>query len=209
MLSKGKFITLEGVDGSGKSSLLPSLKEVIRKKLGVQVCCTFEPGGTEEGKLIRNILLDEKNKLGYDTELLLMLASRAQLYHRVIEPALVNGDWVLCDRFIDSTYAYQGWGRGIDIEKIKQFHDLILGDFQPDLTFYLDLDPAIGLMRIKNKVGRFEAESIEFHQRVRNGYQQRAKDFPDRIKSINATLNIAEVRSLAMHIMHKFIDETL
>ena len=156
---------------------------------------TREPGGTELGEILRNVLLSTELQPSVITELLLIFAARAQHLSEVIEPALAAGKWVLCDRFTDATYAYQGFGRGYDLADIEVLERLVQGARQPDLTFLFDLDPSIGLERAKKRdtLDRFEREQLEFFQRVREGYLSRAERDP-RFVVIDAAQPVAEVQ---------------
>ena len=193
----GLFITLEGVEGSGKSTQIEVLAEYFIQK-DYSAIITREPGGTEIGDRIRELLLDNSfDNLNDKAELLLYFASRAQHLAEVIKPALQKNKVVLCDRFSDSTLAYQGYARGIGPELIKELEELSIGKLKPDLTFLLDIDPEVALARARNltaaKFGdRIESEAIEFHQRVRAGYLELAED-QDRFEVINANLTKEEV----------------
>jgi dTMP kinase len=174
---RGQFITLEGTEGVGKSSLMTALSEWLIAQ-GESVVTTREPGGTAIGEDLRSLLLDPANQNLSDlTELGLMFAARSQHVFERIEPALARGDWVICDRFTDSTYAYQGGGRGISATLIAQFEDLTLGSFAPNLTLLLDVPIAIGLARAA-QVGapdRFESEQHAFFERARETFLRRAE----------------------------------
>lgn len=162
--TKGRFITVEGTEGVGKSTNMAFIEDWLIKA-GKELVITREPGGTELGEVLRQILLDAKEKtMSDDTELLLMFASRAQHLQEVIKPALYAGKWVLCDRFTDSTYAYQGGGRGIDMSRIAQLEQWVQADLRPDMTFILDLPVAIGLKRAgkRSEPDRFELEKHDF-----------------------------------------------
>ena len=192
---KGTFITFEGIEGSGKSTQIVLLANYL-KSLGVKIVLTREPGGTLIGDQIRKILLDPANKaLDSPAELLLYAASRAQHLSEVILPALAAGTIVLCDRFSDATLAYQGYGRGLDRNMIRELDRIVTAGMRPDLTVLLDIDAAAGLARARGRnnsrglerEARFENEEIAFHERVRRGYLTLAKQEPDRIRVVNAS----------------------
>ena len=191
------LITLEGVEGSGKSTLIQYLKEFI-ESIGKKVIVTREPGGIEISEQIRSVILDTENtKMDGRTEALLYAAARRQhLVERII-PALKEGNVVLCDRFIDSSLAYQGYARGLGIDEVLSINEFAIGSFMPNLTLYLDLDPQIGLSRIrKNKgreVNRLDLEEISFHLKVRDGYEEVIKRFPDRIVRVDANQELDKV----------------
>lgn len=196
MKNKGFFLTFEGGEGAGKSTLIESLESFLKDK-GFQIVKTREPGGTPFGEKIRSILLDHaSNFLSPQAELCLFLASRSQHIKEVIAPALKEGKIVLCDRFNDSSIAYQGGGRGLGIEKVSSFCDFIVEGLKPDLTFYLDIDPKIGLERIthaSNHHDRIESEVASFHQNIRKAYHQIAQQDKKRLKVIDATKSKASV----------------
>jgi dTMP kinase len=191
------LITLEGVEGSGKSTLIQYLKELI-EGIGKKVIVTREPGGIEISEQIRSVILDTKNtKMDGRTEALLYAAARRQHLVERIVPALKEGNVVLCDRFIDSSLAYQGYARGLGIDEVLSINEFAIGSFMPNLTLYLDLDPQIGLSRIrKNKgreVNRLDLEEISFHLKVREGYEEVIKRFPDRIVRVDANQELDKV----------------
>lgn len=184
-----KFITIEGTEGAGKSTVIEMIGECLRSA-GLRFLVTREPGGTALGEDLRKILLDHSNdQMSDDTELLLMFAARAQHLIEVIKPALANGQWVVCDRFTDATYAYQGGGRGIDTHRITTLETWVQGDLRPDLTILLDLPVALGLQRARQRsaLDRFEREKLAFFQRVRDTYRQRAKQSPSQYRIIDAS----------------------
>ena len=192
---RGKFITVEGIDGAGKSTHLAWLSDQLRAR-SINLCMTREPGGTPLGEKLRALLLDKDQPMHLETETLLMFAARREHIERVIEPALARGDWVLCDRFTDATFAYQGAGRGVDREKLSTLERWVQGDLQPDLTIVFDLPPAVGRARagsIKTP-DRFEREDEAFFERVRYGYLQRAEAAPKRIRLVDASKSIADVQ---------------
>ncbi|MBV1909201.1 MAG: dTMP kinase [Kangiellaceae bacterium] len=185
---KAMFLTLEGSEGVGKTTSLKFVKEYI-ESLGHEVLVTREPGGTPLAEELRSILLSERDEVvETNTELLLMFAARNQHVQQVIKPALKKGIWVICDRFVDASYAYQGGGRGIDINKIKQLEHWCLGDFSPDLTILLDMSVEVGIERTKKrgKADRFEVEKMAFFEKIRNAYLTRAEQEPNRIIVVDA-----------------------
>lgn len=193
---RGKFITVEGIDGAGKSTHLVWLSDRLRAS-GITLCQTREPGGTPLGEKLRALLLDKDQPMHLETETLLMFAARREHIERVIEPALARSEWVLCDRFTDATFAYQGAGRGVAREKLVTLERWVQGDLQPDLTIVFDLPPAVGRARagsIKTP-DRFERENEAFFERVRDGYLQRAKEAPQRVRVVDASHSIGEVRA--------------
>jgi dTMP kinase len=199
------LITLEGVEGSGKSTLIQYLKDFI-ESIGKKVIVTREPGGIEISEQIRSVILDTKNtRMDGRTEALLYAAARRQhLVERII-PALEEGNVVLCDRFIDSSLAYQGHARGLGIDEVLSINEFAIGSFMPNLTLYLDLDPQIGLSRInKNKgreVNRLDLEEIGFHLKVREGYEEVIKRFHDRIVRVDANQELDKVFSDTKEIL--------
>ena len=191
------FITLEGPEGSGKSSQLPELAEWMRRQ-GYDVFTTREPGGTSIGDQIRSVLGNlENTAMQPRTEILLFLAARAQLVEEVMRPLLAKGAIILCDRYADSTLAYQGYGHGIHLDTLRKLLDFATGGLYPDLTLLLDLDVQSGLDRRKNSGGewnRLDAYALAFHQRVRQGYLELAQSEPDRWITINADRPFEEVQ---------------
>ncbi|MCB1940637.1 MAG: dTMP kinase [Candidatus Accumulibacter sp.] len=198
---RGKFVTFEGIDGAGKSSHIAGAAALVRGR-GLNVLTTREPGGTPLGETLRELLLHETMHL--ETEALLMFAARREHLERVIEPALERGDWVICDRFSDATYAYQSGGRGLDRVKFAQLEQWVHGHLQPDLTLLFDLPSSIASRRLAaqaRRLDRFEQERAEFHERVRLAYLERAAAAPQRIRVINA--------DQAPEAIKKSIQETL
>ncbi|MCW9015702.1 MAG: dTMP kinase [Kangiellaceae bacterium] len=196
MNNLGKFITLEGSEGVGKSTSLNFVKELVESK-GHKVIVTREPGGTPLAEDLRATLLsNRKEKIESDAELLMMFAARAQHVNQLIKPALESGTWVICDRFVDASYAYQGGGRGIPFERIKFLEEWTLGQFKPDLTVLLDMSVKEGMERTRQRGApdRFEVEKIEFFERIREAYLQRAAAEPHRIHIVDAAPSIEEVQ---------------
>jgi dTMP kinase len=192
---RGLFITIEGIEGVGKSTAIKFLTHHFQHQ-GFSVVVTREPGGTEIAEEIRQLVLKQHpESMVTDTELLLMFASRAQHIAKIIQPALQTGRVVLSDRFTDATYAYQGGGRGVSSERIALLENWVQGGLQPDLTLLLDAPIEIGLKRIfsRGAKDRIEQEKIEFFNRVRRSYLERAKQYPDRFKVVDATCSQEEV----------------
>lgn len=192
---KGKFITFEGIDGAGKSSHVEWLAEYLRER-GRVVHCTREPGGTALGEKLRALLLAEA--MNIETETLLMFAARREHLAQVIAPALERGEWVVCDRFSDASFAYQGGGRGLDKGKINALEHWVHGQLQPDLTLLFDLPCEVARQRIaltSRELDRFELEKAQFHDRVRHAYLERAHGFPLRIRVIDANQSREEIRT--------------
>ena len=199
--SKGKFITFEGIDGAGKSTHIATVVDLLRSR-GLDVVSTREPGGTPLGEKLRELLLHEPMHL--ETEALLMFAARREHLAQVIEPALARGAWVVCDRFSDATYAYQGGGRGLDKAKFAVLEQWVHGHLQPDLTFLFDLPPDVACERIARQgreLDRFEQERADFHWRVRQAYLERAASAPHRICVVNA--------GQALENIKKIVEETV
>lgn len=194
-MSRGKFITLEGMDGAGKTTHLEWLREKLAAR-GIALTVTREPGGTPLGEALRKLLLDNHDPRHSDTEALLMFAARREHIAQVIEPALAAGHCVLCDRFTDATYAYQAGGSGMGWERVAELERWVQGALQPDLTLYFDLDPAIGRARTRQvrEPDRFEREKQAFYERVRAAYLRRAAEHPRRIRIIDASRTISEIQ---------------
>ncbi len=198
---RGKFITLEGIDGAGKSTHLGRLVELLRQ-CGHRVTETREPGGTPLGEKLRTLLLSEPMHL--ETEALLMFAARREHIAEVIEPALARGDWVVCDRFTDASFAYQGGGRGLEKSRLETLERWVQGSLQPDLTLLFDVSPAIAQRRVSamgRDLDRFEQERGDFFDRVRAAYLERAREAPDRIHVIDAQRTPSEVEKVVDDIV--------
>ncbi len=201
----GKFITLEGIEGVGKTSNLRYIKELLEKS-GHDCVLTREPGGTNLGEALRGLLLSHADEnMSADSELLMMFAARAEHLAKVILPALANRQTVLCDRFTEATYAYQGGGRLLDVDKISELEDWVQGELRPDLTIILDAPVEIGRARAGNRSApdRIEKEHDDFFQRVRSAYIELAEHYPHRICLVDASVGLAEVQK---GIYEKLID---
>ncbi len=206
---KGKFITVEGTEGVGKTTNIRRITEWLDKR-GIAYIATREPGGTALGEKIRDLLLDQGNTdMVSSAELLLMFAARAQHLEEKIIPALAAGTWVLCDRFTDATYAYQGFGRGLNLEHIEGLEALVQGDLQPDFTLILDIDPALGMSRVRarGELDRFESEALAFFDRVRAGYRERVNGNPSRYCLIDASAALTEVQAHIVEALNAFAGE--
>jgi dTMP kinase len=209
----GKFITLEGGEGAGKSTALSFIEKILEEH-GVKPVMTREPGGTPLGEKLRELLLDHNNdQMCDDTELLLMFAARAQHLKQLIEPALQQGRWVLCDRFTDATYAYQGGGRGISATRIEQLEQWVQGDRRPDLTILLDVPVEIGMQRISTREStqgerdRFERERLNFFEKVRQTYLARARQYAEQYRVIDASLSLENVQQQISDVLKRFVAE--
>jgi dTMP kinase len=191
----GRFITLEGIDGAGKSTHLAAIADQLQQR-GAMVCMTREPGGTALGERLRTMLLDPALEVSIETEALLMFAARHEHLNRLIRPALQRGEWVVCDRFTDATFAYQGAGRGVNLRRLEELERWVHGDLQPDLTLYFDLPTGVARARLDaaRSADRFEREQTEFFERVRQGYLDRARRFPGRFRVIDSAAPISQVQ---------------
>lgn len=206
-MRKGKFITLEGGEGVGKSTNLAFIQQFLESK-GLSVVVTREPGGTVLAEKLRSLLLENQQEtISEKTELLLMFAARVQHIANVINPALERGDWVLCDRFTDATYAYQGGGRGIDINVIAWLEQFVQAQLQPDLTLLFDAPVELGMQRAKKRgaLDRFENEKLAFFSQVREAYLQRARQYSERIKIIDATQSLENVQNDIQQLLDRVI----
>ena len=208
---RAPFITFEGGEGSGKSTQAKILHDVLKDQ-GVDVLSYREPGGTSGAEEIRNILMQgDKGRWNAKTEALLMSAARADLIHRHIIPELESGKWIICDRFADSTTAYQGYGHGLGYDKVMDLNNFTIGSLTPDLTFIFQIDPMLGMERVmKRKTGhyRFEQLDMDFHQLVADGYNEILKRNPDRCVPIDATQDIeTTTQTILSHIKDRFLDK--
>ena len=197
---RGKFLTLEGIDGAGKSSHVEWLAEWLGAQ-GKEVVLTREPGGTPLGEKLREVLLSER--MHVETEALLMFAARREHLATLIEPALAQGQWVVCDRFTDATWAYQCGGHGLDRGKMAELEHWTHGHLQPDLTLLFDLPLEVARERIalaERKLDRFEQERAEFHERVRRAYLDRAAQHPGRFRIIDGSKSLEDIRKLLEEI---------
>jgi len=211
-MTKSRFISIEGTEGAGKTTALEFIKDYLLKA-NIEVVWTREPGGTALAEDIRRLILNPANseKVAPETELLLMFAARSQHLNNVILPALNAGKWVVSDRFIDATYAYQGGGRSMDLERIKMLDQWIVGSHYPNLTLLFDISPEKGFERAEKRgteKDRIEKEEINFFARVRQAYLDRAKQDPARIKLIDASVPLFAVESQIREALDEFIKRT-
>ncbi|QFY90572.1 dTMP kinase [Magnetovirga frankeli] len=204
----GRFITIEGIEGAGKSTCMAFLRQYIERQ-GLAVVETREPGGTPLGEDLRALLLGHKHQgMSAKAELLLMFAARAEHLQQRIKPALARGDWVLCDRFTDATYAYQGAGRTLSAKRVEQIEDWVQGPLRPDLTLLLDIPVELGLERAgkRSTPDRFEAESLAFFRAVRQAYLDIAAAQPERVKRVDASLSLGEVQGQLAELIDALLD---
>lgn len=201
-MTQGLFITFEGPDGCGKTTQMNLLAQYFEKK-GKKVVLTREPGGKGLGEKVREILLNYNGEVSDRCESFLFLADRAQNIDIIVKPAVKQGEIVLCDRHIDSTVAYQGYGRGLDINEINMLNNLATGGKKPDLTFVFDVDVETSMKRVGKEKDRMESAGIDFHNRVRNGYLELAKQEPTRINVLDATKTIEEIHEKVIEIIEK------
>ena len=202
---EGIFITMEGPDGSGKTTQIDLLKKYLESR-GYDSVIAREPGGTVIGEAIREIILNpEYREMSHMTELLLYASARAQLVNQVIKPALLSGKAVICDRFVESSAVYQGIGRGLGVDTVYEINNYALGEVKPELTIFMDLDAADGIRRKKSQtdLDRMELEDLSFHKRVVEGYRQLAELYPERIFPVDATLSIEEIHSMIVNEVKK------
>ena len=206
---RGRFVSLEGIEGVGKSTNVGFVAEALRSR-GIAVTVTREPGGTDLAEAIRELVLAPSDEhVEPLTEVLLMFAARRQHVARVIEPALAKGTWVVCDRFTDATLAYQGFGRGFPIERIRTLADWAHGNAWPDLTLLLDADVTLSVARRRGRGGaedRFEAEQAAFFERVRDGYLTLARDEPARFRVVDAALDLAAVQVALQQALDELLE---
>lgn len=208
--NRGRFITVEGTEGVGKSTQLRFIEDHLREH-GLAVKVTREPGGTAVSEAIRGILLSpELPAMHQSTELLLMFAARSEHLHRFILPALERGEWVVCDRFTDATYAYQGAGRGVDTDRIEMLENWVQGSLRPDATILLDAPVEIGLARARDRSpeDRFEQEARAFFERVRHRYHELAREHPDRFWLVDAVRAPEEVRETIGRVLDELVAES-
>lgn len=200
----GRFITFEGTEGAGKSTQIPLIKNWLEEN-SISVVTTREPGGTELSEKIRHLLLTED--MSSETELLLMFAARKEHLQQVIIPALERGDWVLCDRFTEATYAYQSAGRAIDQKYIAYLESWLQGDLKPDCTLWFDIDVKEGMARAKKRqqLDRFENQHIEFFEKVRLGYQRLADERQNQMKKIDASLSVVGITTQIKSELQRYL----
>lgn len=201
-MTNGLFITFEGADGCGKTTQIKLLDEYLRSK-GYKTLLTREPGSKGLGEKLREILLNYDGEVAPACESFLFLADRAQHVECIIKPALKNGVIVLCDRHTDSTLAYQGYGRGLDLEEIKQLNNIATGGLKPDLTLLFDVDIETSQARVGKEKDRMESAGIEFFERVRKGFLEIAKAEPDRVKVLNSADTIENIHKKVVELVQK------
>ena len=203
-MNKGLFITFEGADGCGKTTQLMLLAKGLKAK-GYDVVVTREPGAKGLGEKIREILLNYDGEVSSRCEAFLFLADRAQHMDIIVRPAVEKGKIVLCDRHTDSTVAYQGYGRGLDIERINNLNNIATSGDKPDLTFVFDIDVETSMKRVGGQKDRMESAGMEFFNRVRNGYLEIARQEPERVKVIDAAKSIDDIHKNLVDILKTFI----
>jgi len=204
-MRRGLFITFEGADGCGKTTQLNLLKEYLVSK-GSDVILTREPGAAGLGEKLRDILLNYDGKVSDRCESFLFLADRAQNIDMIVKPAIAEGKFVLCDRHIDSSTAYQGYGRGLDIDRIKMLNFIATDVFLPDLTIVFDVDVETSMKRVGKTKDRMESSGMDFFNRVRNGYLELAKQEPDRIKVINAAGTVENIHNEVIAVVDDLLN---
>ncbi|MBK8185959.1 MAG: dTMP kinase [Cellvibrio sp.] len=206
-MNSGKFLTLEGTEGVGKSTNLAFVRDWLEAR-NIEVIVTREPGGTPLAEEVRGLLLAKREEpVNQTAELLLVFAARAQHIAQVIKPALARGAWVLSDRFTDATFAYQGGGRGLDKNVIQQLERMVQGDLRPDLTLILDIDVKLGLTRAsqRGELDRFESEALDFFERVRAAYRERAVANPKQYAMVDAGQSLEKVQQDIDQVLQKLI----
>ncbi len=213
MNTTGFFITIEGPEGAGKTTVMQDVFEQLKSE-GYDLISTREPGGIRISERIREVILDnEFTEMDGRTEALLYAAARRQHLVEKIEPALAQGKVVLCDRFVDASLAYQGYARGLGIDEVLSINEFAIGKLMPDLTLYFDVEPEIGLNRIaKNdnrELNRLDVESLAFHQAVRTGYQEVVKRYPNRIQVIDASQSQEEVTNYVLNVLKKTLESRM
>ncbi|MFZ6657980.1 dTMP kinase [Undibacterium sp. TJN19] len=211
MKSTGKFITFEGIDGAGKSTHIAYVAERLQthlQKQGINVICSREPGGTPLGEILRELLLQQKMHL--ETEALLMFAVRREHIAQLIEPALVRGDWVISDRFTDASFAYQGGGRNLSLDKLNTLEKWVHPHLQPDLTLLFDVPLEVARARLDatRELDKFEQEKADFFAATRQEYLRRAAEFPQRFRIIDSTQTIAAIRLQLDQLVDELLDST-
>jgi dTMP kinase len=209
-MEQGLFITVEGPEGAGKSTIIKKMADELIGK-GHEVVLTREPGGISIAEEIREVILNpDHTEMDERTEALLYAAARRQHLAEKVIPALENGRIVLCDRFLDSSLAYQGYARGIGMDEVYSINKFAIEDTMPDITLYFDVEPEVGLQRISKhkgrEVNRLDLEALDFHERVREGYLMLLEQFPDRIKKIDAGLAFDEVYKTAFNLVEEYIE---
>lgn len=210
-MEQGMFITFEGPEGAGKTTILNKLSDILKQK-GYKVLQTREPGGISISEQIREVLLNKDNvSMDERTEALLYAAARRQHLVEKVLPALEEGYMVLCDRFIDSSLAYQGYARGLGVDEVYQINRFAIGETMPNLTLYFDIDPKEGLARIQSneerEVNRLDLEKLSFHEKVREGYLKLVDRFPERIKVVDASASVDEVLDNALEVIQAYIQK--
>ncbi|QCR30733.1 dTMP kinase [Lysinibacillus sp. SGAir0095] len=205
------FITFEGPEGAGKTTILTKISERLREQ-NIDLLATREPGGIEIAEKIREVILNPANTaMDERTEALLYAAARSQHFFEKVEPAIKQGKLVLCDRFIDSSLAYQGYARGIGMDEVLSINEFAIGKRMPDLTILFDLNPAVGLARIhahnERELNRLDVESLSFHEKVREGYHEVVKRYPNRIKVVNADQSVENVVEEVWRLICEALDE--
>lgn len=205
-MKKGYFITFEGIDGCGKTTQMDLLADYLRDELDIAVIETREPGGIGLGQKIRELLLNYDGEVASQSEMFLFLADRAQNINNIVNPAIQSKKIVLCDRHTDSTVAYQGYGRGLDIEEINTLNCIATGQRKPDLTILFDIDVETSLKRVGKEQDRIESEGAQFLDTVRKGYLTIAKMEPNRVKIIDATRSIEEIRKDVIKLVNNLLN---